>query len=227
MKTSLVNQGGKHSRSTMRALAGQQGVVLLFALMALIAMSMAGIAFMRSVDSAGIMGGNLAFNRASISISDLGLEAARTRMFGLEPATGCANTKNCVGWVSNPATSTCATGPAPAPNSSRWYWANWQAFGDNYREYDWSNACYVDPGNDLGGFRVHYIVHRMCANDGDPIGNNCVSASVVDEGGKDLGSQDVTTFRTNVAATAQPYFRVTIRVVGPRNVEAYVVSWML
>ena len=29
------------------------------------------------------------------------------------------------------------------------------------------------------------------------------------------------------ASSAQPFYRITIRVTGPRNSEAYVVSWML
>jgi type IV pilus assembly protein PilX len=210
--------------------ARQRGVVLLFALMALVAMSVAGIAFMRSVDNAGIMAGNLAFSRASVSISDLGIERARETMMGLDADPRCANTGSCRAWASNPATHTCPTWPNFTA-TSRWYWANWQTFGDNFRDYDWANACAVRPTDvtsDLSGYRVSYIVHRMCQNDGNPVGNNCISGQIVLRAGNDASSIDYGSGGiVGDASTSQPYYRITIRVTGPRNVETYAVGWML
>lgn len=217
-------------RTAVRLPRYERGVVLLFALIALIAMSLAGIAFMRSVDTAGVMTGNLAFNRASVTISDVGIEAARNLAMSLDTATPtCANTKTCVSWTSNPAAFPCQA-PSGAM-TSRWYWANWQTFNDNFRDYDWANSCVIPVGTlpaELSGYQVSYVVHRMCQNDGDPVGNNCVSGLVTLTGGSAKGSVDYQSYNVQTdAASAQPFYRITVRVLGPRNSEAYVVSWML
>jgi len=54
----------------------QQGVVLMIALIALVAISLAGIALMRSVDTSNVVSGNIAFNEAAIQMADIGAEQA-------------------------------------------------------------------------------------------------------------------------------------------------------
>ena len=55
----------------------QQGVVLFIALIILVAMTLAGIALMRSVDTNVLIAGNLAFRQANTMYADTGVEAAR------------------------------------------------------------------------------------------------------------------------------------------------------
>lgn len=218
----------------------EHGVVLIFALMALFAMSIAGIAFMRSVDNAGVMAGNLAFSRASVSIADLGMEEARRRMMAMDTNPSCVNDKNCNAWKINADGLNLCTPWNSSTPSGRWYWGHWQTFADNYRDYDWSNACALDPmaaSSDLSGYQVSFIVHRMCEREGDPftgppvtpaLGNTCVSGAAEFRGGMEGGSIDyLTSGISGDAATMQPYYRITVRVTGPRNVETYAVGWML
>lgn len=54
----------------------QQGVVLMIALIALVAISMAGIALMRSVDTSNVVAGNIAFNEAAVQMTEIGAERA-------------------------------------------------------------------------------------------------------------------------------------------------------
>ena len=56
--------------------AGQAGVVLMMALIVLVAMTLAGIALVRSVDTSNIIAGNLAFKQAATNSGDTGIEAA-------------------------------------------------------------------------------------------------------------------------------------------------------
>ena len=56
----------------------QRGVVLFFALVALVAMSLAAVALIRSVDTGTIIAGNLAFKQSATSAGDAGIEAAIT-----------------------------------------------------------------------------------------------------------------------------------------------------
>lgn len=54
----------------------QSGVVLFFALIALVIMSLAAVALIRSVDTNTLIAGNLAFKQSAIASADNGLEAA-------------------------------------------------------------------------------------------------------------------------------------------------------
>jgi hypothetical protein len=57
---------------------GQKGVVLFISLIVLVAMTLAGIAMFRQVGTGVIIAGNLAFRDNASSVSDMGLEAARS-----------------------------------------------------------------------------------------------------------------------------------------------------
>jgi len=54
----------------------QKGVVLLIVLIMLVAMTLAGIGMMRSVDTASIVAGNLAFKQSTINAADAGTSTA-------------------------------------------------------------------------------------------------------------------------------------------------------
>lgn len=54
----------------------QRGVVLFFALIALVAMSLAAVALIRSVDTSTLIAGNLAFKQATKNSAEAGIEAA-------------------------------------------------------------------------------------------------------------------------------------------------------
>ena len=60
--------------------ASQQGMVLLIALVVLVAVMVAGIAMIRSVDTATLVAGNLAFEQAATHAADRGVEAAVARL---------------------------------------------------------------------------------------------------------------------------------------------------
>src|SRR5450759_2125205 len=72
-------RGEKHGRKKpMNPPIKQRGVVLFIALMALVAMSLAAVALIRSVDTNTIIAGNLAFKQAATAAADSGLESAIT-----------------------------------------------------------------------------------------------------------------------------------------------------
>ena len=56
----------------------QSGMVLIVTLIVLAAMTLAGIALVRSVDTAVMIAGNLAFRQGATIAGDAGVEAART-----------------------------------------------------------------------------------------------------------------------------------------------------
>ncbi len=59
----------------------QRGVVLFIALLVMVALSLAGIALIRSADTATIVAGNLAFKQAAASAVDRGIEQAVEALF--------------------------------------------------------------------------------------------------------------------------------------------------
>lgn len=66
----------------------QRGVVLLIALIMLVAMTLAGIGMMRSVDTGSVIAGNLAFKQATLNASDAGTSA------GFNALVAVANSNN-------------------------------------------------------------------------------------------------------------------------------------
>ena len=59
----------------------QRGVVLFIALIVMVAMSLAAIALIRSVDTTNILIGNLAFRQASILPANIAVEQAAAALF--------------------------------------------------------------------------------------------------------------------------------------------------
>ena len=54
----------------------ERGLVLFIALIVLVAMSLAGVALMRSVDTGTVVAGNMAFKQAAIMVADRGTQEA-------------------------------------------------------------------------------------------------------------------------------------------------------
>ena len=186
MKTSLNNH---------RNLRRQQGVVLFISLIMLVAMTLAGIALIRSVDTANLIAGNLAFRQGATLAADSGEEAARTWLLTQNTAT-LSNDSALNGYYS-------FTPPV----------ASWE-------QYDWQNLSKALPAADAAGNQVRYVVHRLCALTGSPAGagNNCLTTTTSGGGGGSSMGAGV----QNVAGTAVYYYRVTSRVLGPRNTTSYV-----
>ena len=65
----------------------QRGVILLIALIMLVAMTLAGIGMMRSVDTGSVIAGNMAFKEATLSASDAGTNAAFNALMAVANTT--------------------------------------------------------------------------------------------------------------------------------------------
>ena len=139
----------------------QQGVVLFVSLIILVAMTLAGIALMRSVDTNVLIAGNLAFRQANTMYADTGVEAARA-------------------WL----TANTASLNNNQPGGALHYWANYQ-LGVNFLgtapvssdNYNWAQAATVaapDPA-----YTIAYVIHRLCGGTGAPsdASAKCMQAS--------------------------------------------------
>jgi type IV pilus assembly protein PilX len=183
--------------------AKQRGVTLLITLIVLVAMTMAAISLMRSVDTTNVIAGNLAFRQSAAASGDVGVEKA---IAWLEQNIGV--TLN----TSQPASGYSASHQEPLAGQT---WDQW------WNQVVVARGFVSLPQNQLTGNTVSYTIDRMCATPGDPlsVGTNCseTSATVSTGSSQTSGSVSLTT-------STQIYYRITSRTLGPRNTVSYVQS---
>jgi Tfp pilus assembly protein PilX len=194
------------SRVAFRSPRNQRGVILFISLIVLVAMSLAGIALMRSVDTNVLIAGNLAFRQGATLAADRGVEDAKN-------------------WLAANA-GTTLDGDQPVS----YYWANWQqnvdlvGVGSAADDYNWNNANNL--GLDAGSNEVRYVIHRLCSQAGavTSASVSCVKASAGGGSGPTTGaSKGAVAYGTAaLPGTSNTYYRVTVRVTGPRNTVSYV-----
>ncbi len=187
----------------------QRGVVLFIALIVLVAMTLAAIALMRSVDTNTVIAGNIAFKSAALNSTDQGVEAAYRWLVTNAGTVTLNNTDLTKGFVSaRPASEPDWTDPA-----------QWTAA----QGVLCINGCVADAN----GNTVYYVIHRMCTQEnttyngtgatGKP--NQC--ATLTPTGTAATGnSNNAGSF--NFQTNPQLYYRITARVVGPRNATSVV-----
>jgi len=180
--------------------ARQRGAVLFIALIVLVAMSLAGIALIRGVDTANLIAGNLAFKQNATHGGDWGVEQARAWLQLQPAATLYADVPGQYSAAMQTGLDFTATDPS-AP------------------DFDWDINSF-DAGADPAGNQVRYVIHRMCELAGNPGSVNCVRTSV---GGTTGGTQGGATYGgAALPSTSQIYYRITARVTGARNTVSYV-----
>lgn len=188
----------------------QSGVVLIIALIVLVAMTLAALALIRSVDTNNLIAGNMAFQQSAAHSADTGVETALTWLGGVTDPTVLETDDNTNGYIANGSQSSAS--PAAADHYS-WdeYWAN---------SIKNSGRVITTPGVDAAGNTVSYIIDRLCSNAGPKDKINCVvsPASAVAQGNSSgVGSSQ---FNSPILV----YYRITVRVDGPRNTVSYVQS---
>lgn len=187
--------------------AGQNGVVLIVALIVLVAMSLAAIGLMRSSLTSNRIAGNLAFQQAATQSAEVGIETAIAWLEANNTGTTlhdhiAIDATHPIGYFAS------RQDPAPAQT--------WDAFWE---------AVLVPSGRvntlppDAAGNTVSFVIQRLCNAAGDPaagIGCESTPASVAAEGNS-KGSGVVA-----LLAPSQRYYRISARVIGPRNTVGFV-----
>ena len=186
--------------------AAQRGMVLLMALIVLVAVMVAGIAMMRSVDTATLVSGNLAFQQSATYAADKGVEAALAMLAQKRTDNLLDNNDPQSGYYASFQNATPAAG------------TSWQQFwSQNFAAV----AVDIGPGADQFGNQVFYVVHRQCQD--ATSSTACLTpppkAGTASGGGgneQDTGSQN-----NLIQKAPQIYYRITVRVAGPRRTESY------
>ncbi|MGE4243886.1 pilus assembly PilX family protein [Ramlibacter sp.] len=203
--------------------ASQRGVSLIFSLLALVILAFGAVALMRSVDTGTMIVGNLAFKQDAVSASSSGAEQAINWLTnnlggGTLNADDPAN-----GYYASARDRLDVSGNKTSANDKRPV-INWtgNCQGLSASVYD---LCEVTPrtGTNVNGNQVRWVITRLCDTVGVPTGsNNCLRPAVssganepADRRGPRGGGARI---RGNLAS---PYYRIIVRVDGPRNTVAY------
>jgi len=187
-------------------------VVLFIALIVLVAMTLAGIAVMRSVGTNVLISGNIAFKQATTSVADYGVEMAYAWIKAAAPtvlqndgAPGTATAGYFSSWKYDPTAPTDLT-------------KNFDPF-----QFDWNgNGMLVTPAPDAST-RVQYAIHRMCKLPNasiDDVNQQCVVVATISTSGS---TQNVISGgQQPLTSQSQVYYRVTVKVTGPKNATSLI-----
>lgn len=217
--------------------AKQQGVVLFIAMIALVVMSLAAVALIRSVDTNSLITGNLSFKQTSITSASYAIEGftqfLATKSFDNEDdAAYSAVDDRTNGYYASCNNNVTQSAPANICDGARLTnAATWKAGVTSKLP---ELASLSSPGKDAYGNTIEYIVERMCTTAG-------MSVKKIDQ------DMDPTTaclkvirepegFSLNVktmplAGGIKPYanipiYRITVKVTGPKNTTSFVQAFI-
>jgi type IV pilus assembly protein PilX len=232
----------------------QQGVVLLIVLIMLVAMTLAGIGMMRSVDTASIVAGNLAFKQSTINAADGGTSTAYNAlviiansgnlqdklMLSLNPGQNCP-----VGVSPNLALTFCPGGIFTLPGYSSTpinicevtntcaALAPPGCPNNTYANWYqcaalWAGAPAIAVPNPVNPAQpiatVSYLIHRMCI-----VANTVPSVPIAGNPQICQSFSPPPTQKTIPPPPSPPafFYRVTARSIGPRNTVSYTQTLVL
>jgi Tfp pilus assembly protein PilX len=197
----------------------QRGVVLFFALIALVVMSLAAVALIRSVDTSTLIAGNLAFKQAATTSGDSGVESAIVALAATEAAMKAAN-KNVFMDATHSFNVTAA---------ANGYYSNADPALNITDPATWVNGSSMLVGTDNSGNEIRFIIQRMC-RDADTVASksNCLfSAPALDNNGQSVPlPSDICQGSGCPAAGQSPQYRVTSRTAGPANTVSYIQAFV-
>lgn len=192
---------------------GQRGAALLFTLIALVAMTIAALALVRSVDTATLIAGNLAFRQSTTASGDGGVEDAVAALNLIRETNIAKNV-----YMDD-------THGFNVTNADAGYYSNLDLALDVRADSTWVDGVSSPEAADSTGNRYRYVIQRMC-RDADQVitRQNCLFAE--GEADKDgmavpLPSEICEGSGCPTAGQA-PQYRITVRVTGPKNTVSYI-----
>jgi Tfp pilus assembly protein PilX len=217
MKSSFLNAA---SRAPLR-IAKQRGVALFFALICMVAIMLAAVALIRSVDTAALISGNLAFQQSATSSGDGGTEAAITWLAGIEAANATMNVL-----IDD-------NHPFNANNAAMGYFASLDptksltaSIGSHF---NWDDNDSRLLAQDSSGNTTRIIIQRMCRTAGIKVKDaGCLFSGAQQNNNKQniLLPQEICKGDGCPVAGQTPMLRVTSRTTGPKNTLSYVQAFI-
>ena len=187
------------------SLAGQRGVVLFIALIVMVAMSLAAIALIRSVDTTAQIIGNLAFRQSSLLPANQAVELAASAIFtDANFGKGARIPDVTVNW-----------------GAENYYATHDQSWDDKYgvptplqtrTTAQALSKVFKDPAENT----VAYVIERMCNPDAPNIpADNSAAGTWCDMMPPKQSTGTTVNEKMTGILIPQPFYRVTVRVDGP------------
>lgn len=190
----------------MRSTAGgfptkrERGFVLILVLIGIVAMALAGVALVRATQTTNLIAGNFAFKQVTLAATDSAIELAYAKLDTIV--------------VTSPEDAY----PAGCTGGACVYYPTRQATDGNGIPTAIGNWSAVPSTVVNTSYSTQYVIDRLCSGV-PPISNtalNCYVGPGAGAGGsKKVGDAEF-------SSIPQVYYRVSVRVSGPRNTKSFV-----
>lgn len=191
----------------------QRGLSLIITLVILVVMTLSSVAMIITMRAGLSSAGNIAFRQAATRVADVGVRVSYDRVKALLAAdrTALDNDVQAEGYyrVNNDFRAVCQLVADPIT-------------GFSPLTYDFTNANCAVSVPTTSNYQVYYVIHRMATGTGGCPGAGCAMTP--------LEEFTLTTKGTKpqliVVSSQFVYYRVTVKVVGPRNNNRYVQAFI-
>lgn len=207
----------------------QRGISMLFALLALVILGFGAIALTRSVETGTLIMGNLGFKQDTLAASNSGAEMAiawlQTQLATPTSAVALNSNMNDHGYYARAtdkldptATRTSAANKLPL--------INWDGSCNGIPSGSYE-SCDMVPYTEaatVNGNKVQWLITRLCDQEGVAGGLNlCVRPAVASISSARTRDFLVSGGRIS-SGISGPYYRIIVRIQGPRNTVSYTES---
>jgi len=194
------------NRLKFASAARQQGVVLIFSLIVLLILAIGAVALLRSVDTSLVSAGNLAFHRDLVNQAEQAVATVMTEFKTNGPPLSTSPTSANL-LAANYSASTLITNAQGVPTA---------LLDDAVFGVVGTAANDIIPiiPNTTAQVRIRYVIDRLCTAAGAASSSNCVQSTGLPTGG-------TANRNTAVAPPSATVYRISVRVDGPRNTQAF------
>jgi len=205
-----------HARTSRAMPRRQEGIVLIIALIVLVAMTLAGIGMVRSIDTGTLVAGNIGFRQTAVATADSGVEAARTWL--LANRNTLDSDQPAAGYYSTRQDNLDITGNMTVGGTDG---VNWGGSDPSQ-----PTTAFTAGALDATGAPVYYLINRLCSIPGsiNAPGQSCAYTQASGIGSTQQAA-DYSSYGLNVKNLV--YYRITARVNGPKNTVSYVQAVVL
>ncbi len=195
----------------------QQGFSLVMTLIMLVIILLSSLGMMMAMRGGVSSAGNIAFRQSAVRSADVageeGLDWVNTQLTADPAALNTTDTATKPGYyaIFNEADAACTTTTAFSPQT-----------------YDFSNAdCAMEHGSSVSGYTLYYVVHRMAGAYGACPAVGCTGP--LESANNNPGCShdpDMPDYCGLASTRLHVYYRITIKVAGPRHNSRYVQTFV-
>ncbi|MBI4998112.1 MAG: hypothetical protein HZC22_14705 [Rhodocyclales bacterium] len=183
-------------------------MVIFLALIALVALTLGGLALFRSADIGALVAGNMGMQRGATRAGDVGTNAAIVWL----NANGVAG--SAVLHDDSAANGYSAAGVNDVPGTNQTWAEYWDVLTGSHPARNLAEDA-------VTGNQVSYVIQRLCDRVGPPYSASplvrCVKPPYTDTAGGGQEAGDI-----SLESPTSVYYRVTSRIAGPRNSVSFI-----